>query len=45
VTTLASPPLAATERLWAAVETYDGEVADTTLADLMWSRSLDQAVT
>lgn len=36
--------LAATERLWAAVETYDGEVADTTLADLLFERPLDDAV-
>lgn len=44
--TIAPTPLsAATERLWAAVETYDGEVADTTLADLLWQRSLADAIT
>ena len=32
-------------RLWAAVDTYDGEVADATLADLIRERSLGEAVT
>ncbi|MBS2939599.1 B12-binding domain-containing protein [Nocardioides sp. J2M5] len=41
----AAPATAATERLWAAVETYDGEVADTTLADMLWQRSLADAIT
>lgn len=44
MTTYAPAALAATERLWTAVETFDGEVADTTLADLMWERPLDDAV-
>ena len=35
---------ASTERLWAAVETFDGEVADDTLARLLWERALRGAV-
>lgn len=44
MTTTAAAALAATERLWTAVETFDGEVADTMLAELLWERPLDDAV-
>lgn len=36
---------ASTDGLWAAVETFDGEVADDTLAGLLWERDLSEAVT
>lgn len=35
---------ACTDRLWAAVETFDGEVADDTLAGLLWERDLSEAI-
>ncbi|MDR7255640.1 methanogenic corrinoid protein MtbC1 [Nocardioides sp. BE266] len=35
---------ASTDRLWAAVETFDGEVADDTLAGLLWERDLSEAI-
>jgi methanogenic corrinoid protein MtbC1 len=34
----------ATTDLWAAVEAYDGEAADTALAALLWDRPLGEAV-
>jgi len=33
-----------TERLWTAVETFDGEAADDALAGLLWERTLSEAI-